>query len=291
MTLTVLFWNLNIVKGDDPRKLNTNAEASAILADVVRGYEVDVIVLAECAIPGAFLRDALKAVDPGFVIPREVGKGKRAQFITRLSDGELKPWESDGRLDIRRLRLPGRVDILLAAFHYLDRRNNSRNQQWNSLDWPHRQTLLAAETKAKHDRTVLFGDLNMNPFEPGMLDHKKGLGAMMTWDLAEVHSRAEGRIGPRFYNPMWSVMGRLDIPGTYYWGDDDPENPYWHCLDGVLVRPSLRGAFRDEDVQILRWVPRSDGTRLDLIRLAEVHWKIAVSDHLPILFQLTPPKQ
>jgi hypothetical protein len=85
---------------------------------------------------------------------------------------------------------------------------------------------------------------------------------------------------------MWSIMGRAEAPGTFYWEDDDPENPYWHCLDGVLIRPSLLESFRDEDLRVDSWITGPAGEKVDLIRRAKLHCKVAYSDHLPILFTL-----
>jgi hypothetical protein len=85
---------------------------------------------------------------------------------------------------------------------------------------------------------------------------------------------------------MWSMMGRGETPGTFYRDGNEPENPYWHCLDGVLLRPELRTMFCDDDLRIIRQFPGADGEEIDLIRLADVHWKIACSDHLPIPFKL-----
>jgi hypothetical protein len=109
---------------------------------------------------------------------------------------------------------------------------------------------------------------------------------MMTRDLAKVHGDGVKDGQPRFYNPMWSIMGRAEAPGTFYWTSDDPENPYWYCLDGVLLRPSLLATFRDEDLRVIRSITGSAGENIDLVRRAQVHWKVTYSDHLPILFKL-----
>jgi hypothetical protein len=288
MTKTVLFWNFNVEKGDLLLKLTTEAEKSAVVARVAQEYGVDVLSLAECGIPDDLLLDALRVIDPNF--ERPANPHPRFQFFTRFPGEHLEPWHADGRLAVRRVRFEGYEDILLAAFHYLDRRNNRPAKQHQKLK-NYKKTLLEAERKAGHDRTILFGDFNMNPYEIGMLDPGAGLGALMTWDLAAVHGEKKGDGLPRFYNPMWSVMGRAEAPGTFYWDVDDPENPYWNCLDGVLVRDALRQAFRDEDLRILRWIPGQSGERVDLIRLAEVHWRVTYSDHLPILFKLTLQKK
>jgi endonuclease/exonuclease/phosphatase family metal-dependent hydrolase len=283
MTKTLLFWNFNIEKGELLLKSPSEADKATILARVVQEYQVDILALAECKIPDVVLLDALRAIDPKFDQP--VDPHPRIKFFTRFPGHHLEPWHADGRLSVRRLQFEDNDDILLASFHYVDRRNNSPASQHQKLA-DYKRTLLQAESKAGHRRMILFGDLNINPYEIGMLDPQSGLGAMMTRDLAEVHANNKGDGWPRFYNPMWSVMGRPEAPGTFYWDGDDPENPYWHCLDAVLVRPELRETFRDDDLRIIRMIPGPPGETIDLVRLAEVHWKITCSDHLPILFKL-----
>lgn len=286
MILSVLFWNFNIKRGQRLVELTTDSERSAVLARIVRENAVDILVLAECTLPDHSLIDALQSVDPRFELP--ANPHDRIRFFTRFPGEWLEPWTADGRMAVRRLSIQGYQDILLAAFHYVDRRNNSAERQWRDLG-PYRATVIEAERMADHTRTILFGDLNMNPFDRGLTDPVHGFGAMMTWELAEVHSEKKGPL--RFYNPMWSLMGRAEAPGTYYWAQDEPENPYWHCLDGVLVRPTLRGIFLEDELRIVRRMHGVDGEVFDLIRLAETHWQVVYSDHLPILFRLLIPTE
>jgi endonuclease/exonuclease/phosphatase family metal-dependent hydrolase len=285
MTKTVLFWNFNIEKGEALQKLSTESDKSDVIARVVREYEVDILALAECQLSDELLVDSLRTVDPGFeqALPPHI----RIRFFTRFPGADLQAWHSDGRIDVRRLMLGGYIDILLAAFHYHDRRNYPTPDKRRSNLAPHLETLKEAERKAHHDRLVVFGDFNMNPFEIGMLDPASGLGAMITRDLAAAHGDRTGGEPSRFYNPMWSIMGRAEAPGTYYWNDrSDPENPYWHCIDGVLLRPSLYASFQDEDLRIIRRITGAAGEKVDLIRRAKIHWQVTYSDHLPILFKL-----
>jgi exonuclease III len=285
MTKTVLFWNFNIEKGNSLRKLPAESDKSAVLARVVLEYEVDILVLAECQLPDELLDASLREVDPEFEqsLPAHLG----IKFFTRFPRAELEPWHSDGRIDVRRLAFSGYDDILLAAFHHVDRWNNPTPAMRHSNLRPHLRTLEEAERMAGHDRLVVLGDFNMNPYEIGMLDPAWGLGAMITRELATTHGDWAGDDRSRFYNPMWSIMGRAEAPGTYYWDNkNDPENPYWHCIDGVLLRPSLYTSFRDEDLRIIRWITGAAGEKVDLIRRAKIHWQVTHSDHLPILFKL-----
>ncbi|OQY55736.1 MAG: hypothetical protein B6245_19395 [Desulfobacteraceae bacterium 4572_88] len=73
------------------------------------------------------------------------------------------------------------------------------------------------EKEIGHSGTVFIGDLNMNPFEEGMVN-ANGLNGVMARGIAERKTRTvlEERY-PFFYNPMWSFLGDASPgpPGTY----------------------------------------------------------------------------
>jgi hypothetical protein len=148
MTKIVLFWNFDIEKGDLLRKLPTEADNSAVIARLAQQYQVDILSLAECRIPDVLLLDALRGIDPAFDQP--AAPHPRIKFFTRFPGDALKPWHADGRLAVRRLCLDDHQDILLAGFHYLDRRNYSLAKQHQRLA-PYKRTLHEAERKAGHD--------------------------------------------------------------------------------------------------------------------------------------------
>jgi hypothetical protein len=287
MRLTILFWNFNIQKGKLMQQEPDNASKAAVLARVARHHDIDILALCECEIAEDEILNALRAEDARY--DQSANPHERFKFFTRFPGEELEAWHADDRLAVCRFHRAGYKDILLAAFHFIDAWNNSAEKQHRALRM-YKQTLAEAEERAGHTRTVLFGDLNMNPFAIGMLEPERGLGALMTWDLAESHDDGDQGGHPRFYNPMWSVMGRTNAPGTYYWNNNEPENPYWNCIDGVLLRPCLRGIFDDDSLRILSQIPGPTGTEISLYHQAEKHCHIDYSDHLPIIFGLDLPE-
>ncbi len=136
---------------------------------------------------------------------------------------------------------------------------------------------------AGHTRTLLVGDLNMNPFESGMIA-AGSLNAVMTRDLADrVTRRVQRRDYPFFYNPMWSLLGDATRgpAGTYYRDSGDHHDYFWNMFDQVLVRPTLLPHFRNEDIMI----PSDDGTA-SLLNARGFLDENCASDHLPLLFKL-----
>ncbi len=75
------------------------------------------------------------------------------------------------------------------------------------------------ERRVGHRRTILVGDLNMNPFETGV-SGAPGLNAVMSRAIAARGKRiVESREHNFFYNPMWNHFGDQgrNPPGTYYY--------------------------------------------------------------------------
>ncbi len=287
MILTFLFWNFNLSKGDTPAGVFPKLSGEKIVSRLVHAHGVDVVVLAECELRHPEILKELQRGDERFETPRL--PHSRFQFFTRFSSDQFEVMEpKDRRISIHRLRLHGFQDILVSVIHHVDSRNHSPGAQLNKFQLP-RLHLLQAEREAGHSRTILFGDFNMNPYHPAMLNPELGLGAMMTRALAATHSLSDTH--GRFYNPMWKMMGHSHVPGTFYWRNPgEPSNPYWNCFDGVLIRPSLLDAFHDEDLQILRELPNPTGAPIGLVRKTGRHWRLNYSDHLPLLFKirLTP---
>ncbi len=273
-----LFWNFS------PRRGVGHPES--ILARTALSLDSDLVMLAESILPPENILVELNREESLYEYsPAPI---ERFAVFTRFPNEFLKPVAEHPRMSIRKLHLPAKQKILLAIIHFQDRRNYSRSDQ-QSLSHEIADFLHEAEARAGHRRTILVGDFNMNPFEEGMVD-AKGFGAMMTKDLARFTS-GEQKARPRFYNPMWARFGDLTEgpPGTYYRSQAAPTNIYWHMLDQVLVRPELIEAFIDESLRVLTKATSRDG-ELDLVETKRKHWKVAVSDHLPIVFSMDLPE-
>jgi endonuclease/exonuclease/phosphatase family protein len=278
--INFLFWNFR------PRLSVKHPES--ILARTVLSLGIDLVILAENTAPPENILIELNREDSTYEYAAD--PNERFAVFTRFPGEFLEPFEDHPRMSIRRLHLPMKKDILVAIIHFPDRRNYSRSDQ-QSLSFELAALLHEAEARAGHRRTILVGDFNMNPFEAGMVD-AKGFGAMMTRDLARRISSGGPVSRTRFYNPMWARFGDLKEgpPGTFYHSRANPTNIYWHMLDQVLVRPELIDSFINESLRVLTKVDSRDG-ELDLLEKKRKHWKVAVSDHLPIVFSMDFPEE
>jgi endonuclease/exonuclease/phosphatase family metal-dependent hydrolase len=252
------------------------------LVRMASSYGVDVLLLAESGFTPAELVSALNAVNSGtYCYPQS--NSSRIQLFTRLPTTAITDQfndSSDGRLTIRRLTTPSGQVLLLAALHF------QSQMVWDSEDQALQATILhrdivETEDVVGHQRTVLVGDLNMNPFDSGVVG-AQALNAVMTRELARTEDRTvAGRPYRFFYNPMWACFGDRTPgpPGTYFHASSSPSNHFWHVFDQVLLRPSLMDVLTE--VRILE----DDGHESLLTGRGRPR-ATEVSDHLPILFRL-----
>ncbi len=260
-----LFWNVN--RRDIP----------GFIGNLARQTRTDVLILAECRSQRSQLLEALNEEAPDYHYAWT--NCDHLMFFTRFVDCLFLPLFESNRISIRRLTLPPRQPILVVAVHLPSKMGFSADSQ--ILESTHLSRMIdEVETREGHHRTILLGDLNMNPFEPGMVAARGGLHAVMNRHIAARDTRiVQSNKYKFFYNPMWNYLG--DRCGTFYFENAEPVCYFWNIFDQVLLRPDLLQGFATEQVRILTEVRgvsllASDG-RPD---------KSMASDHLPVLLEL-----
>jgi hypothetical protein len=269
--LRFLFWNLN------------GKALQGRVAKLVRAHETDVLVLAECSVPENLILDALN-VETHSPFRKSTSLLRTLAVFTRRGPCSAVTLLDDEamRMTFQQLRLPSGIDLLLVATHFpskLHWSDDSQNQECTRLG----QIIRRQEERLGHFRTLLIGDLNMNPFQAGVVSCQ-GLHATMARQVAgRVSRRVRAEEYMFFYNPMWGHFGdALDgPPGTYYDSRSEAVAYFWNIFDQVLIRPSLLDVFVPESLRILD----SDGDETFLTDYG-VPRQSTGSDHLPIIFAL-----
>lgn len=184
---------------------------------------------------------------------------------------------------ILRVDLTPRPDVLVVAAHMvslLEKERHDVDQELEAMS----AAIREAEDRAGHSRTVLVGDLNANPFDPGVAS-ARGLHGVMSRVIAGRDTRrVSHRDYPMFFNPMWGFFGDDEwrAAGTYYReGSGGHLVYYWHMYDQVLIRPALLPGYQPDSVQIITNVGGTRLTRSDWRPDRDVG-----SDHLPVRVQL-----
>jgi hypothetical protein len=264
-----LYWNTN------RKPLYTE------ICALTRAHDIDVIILSEFADSPASLIEHLNsggAQDFQYA----PGQCERIKIFARFSSTFLTPKAEDDYVSIRQLKLPSRQEILLVAAHLPSKLYQSEDSL--ALQCPEfARTIMEQEVKVGHQRTLLVGDLNMNPFEKGVVS-ANGLNAVMSRQVASRKSKTVmSRQYPFFFNPMWAQFGdRQDgPPGTYYYERSELVNYYWNVFDQVMVRPELMDRFDGKKVRI----PTKIGETSLLFENGRPNNQ-DFSDHLPLLFEV-----
>lgn len=269
--ISFLFWNLN-------KKDLRNEIASLALQ-----YDIDILMFAECEIePG----NLLYVLNPPGRVYYEYSPGscEKIKIFSKFPHEFIEPiCEDKPRLTIRHINLPDKIesDILLAVTHLVDKDNFQPGDQLKEASEMENH-IRVIEKQIGHSRTILVGDLNMNPFDDGVVG---GFHSVMSRKIAMRRKGKriiQNKEYPLFYNPMWGLFGdgTRGPPGTYYFDSPGHIAFFWHMFDQVLIRPALLDKFDSKDVLILD----SDGIGQFLSKTGRP--KQNKSDHLPILFKL-----
>lgn len=127
--------------------------------------------------------------------------------------------------------------------------------------------------------TLIIGDFNMNPFEPGMITANAFHAIPTKFEASRLERVVRGRTFTMFYNPMWNLFGdEVGPAGTYFYNSTTQYMINWNMFDQVIFRPGLIPHFDFNELRIL--------TKSNETSLTKPNGRPSVSDHLPICFAL-----
>lgn len=270
LMVTFMFWNLNL------------QPLHKVLARLLEAKSVNVLILAESPYEPSELVQYVRDISGLTYHFAESFGCRRVHIFTTFPDEVFSPRHEKNTFTIRTLSLPDKVPVILAATHFPSKLHwgpESQSVECQRLgEWIRR-----VEDEQGHKNTVLVGDLNMNPFEDGVVG-AAGLHGVMSRSVAKAGSRqVQEEMYPYFYNPMWSLYGDSSPgpPGTYFHRDGQQIVYFWNMFDQVLVRPALLPRFDNNHLEVVT----TDGSTSFLSANGRPDPSVA-SDHLPILFQL-----
>jgi hypothetical protein len=263
----LLFWNMG------------RTATPVMVAMLAKEHKPDIITLVESTHRVAATVEALN-IQTRFSYQIPFSVESRFQFFANMPHDHVRPVYDDPYLTIKHIQPVIGYGFLLAAVHLPSKlRLDVQDQASLCSRWA--RSISEVERRAGHFRTVVIGDLNMNPFEPGLVG-AEGFHAVSSRVVAAKGTRTvlhEER--SFFYNPMWSMMGdHSGTPGTFYYASGSPITYFWNTFDQVLLRPELARHFISGDVM----VATSAGGESLLNSNGIPDTKI--SDHLPIIATL-----
>lgn len=216
---------------------------------------------------------------------------KKIVVITNIINGQITGISEFGKFYFINISRPsGSVArSLIVCFIHLDSPFGKWQKESNAQSEAReaRDRIVEMESKWSVPDSIVLGDLNMDPYEPAMTNGR-GMNAAMCKHVAQQNTR---KFGPKhskevvrlFYNPMWRILGDRTAgnqPGSYRNSGDKTDAVVWHCIDQVLLRPSLIEKISPGTPFIVT----SFGSVNLLSQEGVLNNKI--SDHLPILVSL-----
>ena len=208
--------------------------------------------------------------------------GNRLQLYTAFPSTFVHVRDEADRYLIIEVAAPVRERFLLMLIHGPSRASGETPSSLTHEAGRYRTALSLAQQERRTSLSLVVGDLNMNPFDPGVYG-AGGFHAVADRRDAGISRTVRKTAYPRMYNPMWNLFGdHAGPPGSYHYPGTTTEELGWHLFDQVLVSPAMVEHFRVPSLRVLDRI----GNR-SLVTDAGRPKKSDLSDHLPLYFELT----
>lgn len=268
--LSLLFWNMR------------RAPRFQILQSLCLTHQIDLAVIAEPPKWGESTDPAFRQFLTQFSLHEGVGTQRLRLF--HRSDRNFAPdtfyIDDSGRLVMTEFTWNCQRFNLAAAHLMSPSRTelDDRNAEATIIA----DCLRHQEASRSNSRTILMGDLNLNPFDRGVAQAAGFQGMMAKSSIVNKVRTVQTRKYPYFYNPMWGNLGDRTPgpPGTFYYRKGSHLGYDWHMCDQVLLRPEVLD-LADDQVEI---VDKCLDVKL-VDHLGRPDRKVG-SDHLPVLLTL-----
>lgn len=209
----------------------------------------------------------------------------KAKIFSNLSV-EIREIHGHGRYGFYRITGSDFEEILLVIVHFPSKVNWGDSSDHFGLCVELKRDIELKETELGHDRTIIVGDFNMNPFEDGLIN-ASGLNNTNSVEIAKTGFRKVLEKDYKFfYNPMWNFFGDFskgDTPGTHYFNTYKYLNLYWNIYDQIMLRPSLINGFDEKNLEVLTSSKDKHFTKM-IRNITRVNKEF--SDHLPVKLSL-----
>ena len=261
-----IFWNTG--------KKNVND----LLDKLINGEKYHVICLAEYKYDCNELLDKLNKKYTKFQMLPQLGCG-RIHVLSNINQRYFHTLYDESHYTVKTMRLPYGETLIIAFVHFGSKLFMSPDDQVEEAR-DLKEQLEDIEFRHSNNNTLILGDLNMNPFEEGIVKANALHAIPCSINAKRFKRTVRNKEFSMFYNPMWNLFGDLNnsIPGTYFHNSSRYINYFWHIFDQVLIRPSLINKFDNDNFKIITYI--NDEYLVDSKKRPKI------SDHLPITFNI-----
>lgn len=271
--MNFLFWNIN--------KKDTFFD---LICEIVKDYSIGVLMLAE--FPEGKQKELemlLKAHDNTYRYHIPFKTTNKVEVYTNIPNEDFLNISDERRFSVKRYHSKGlNKDFNIILCHLDSKVNYDEREQANEARKVASE-IMKVEEHYHNDLSIVCGDLNMNPFEEGLVG-SACFNAVMSKNIARKGTRrVSGDDFKMFYNPMWGLYGdngRGVAPGTFYYNPSRHMQYFWNIYDQVLIRPNVIPYFVDRYLEIVI-CSKSQSLLTDNHILKSIY-----SDHLPIKFSI-----
>lgn len=255
----------------------------SVIYDIVTEYPCDVISIAEYNGNIRELIFQLNRTGVSYYKVNDIGN-ERITIITKFKPLQIEDIYDVGYFTIKKCPHDTLGTHIIAFVHFPSQGHTNNVTPPNyRIAQRLKSEIERVEKEQKCDKTIIIGDFNMNPYEAGMMA-ASALHCLSSREIVKMQHRVVlGEAHSMFYNPMWNLMGDIDLPnGTYFYDASSQEvNYYWNFFDQVVLRPSLIEFFDPSKVKLIYKTKTHD-----FITEKGRPNKTLYSDHLPLYFEL-----
>jgi hypothetical protein len=265
---TILFWNVH------------KTHPGNLILDLCKERNVDTVLIAEGWREISSFGLELSELQMGGYLDF-TGTSTKIQVFSRLPFSAVEPKADAKGVTIKLVKPPTSSPFLLAAVHLPSKMYYKGHDQL-----VHTRGIIDLIRDVERDigiaETLVIGDFNMDPFEPGMTA-AGAFHAVMDRSIALRKARTINGVSfPFFYNPMWSRLGDANNgpPGTFRRAGSTYLEYFWRTFDQVLLAPQLLHRVPDSSIEVIHTVGS-----FQLIT-QDGRWR-SPSDHLPLLVSIS----
>ena len=259
-----LFWNTH-----------KNKEINPILCDLIIENDISVVILAEYYADITKLCKLLKTSGVSMQEGTTIGCERISILVN--SGVTIEPELQTDKATFQIIN----NSIILCGIHLNSQIYYDNEERRNIYIRQIVSNILDIEKKIGTNNSIIVGDFNINPYDKSCISASHFYGIPIYEETLRESRMFEGQEFYMFYNPMWNFFGDFREPyGTYYHSSSSTVNPYWNIYDQVIIRPSLRNRFVNENLKII--------TKTSKVSLLDIkkHPDKNISDHLPITFEI-----
>lgn len=275
----ILFWNTRVTTKPkiDPHRIS---HIENIIVNIVQENKCDIVVLAEFNTQTTALCNKLSLIGRDFCERKSIVENTRVKVL------------ADSRFVsaiIRDSKYYVIHDFRLADHHFLvggvhlPSKRNADDRDIQTVGGYFINAIKEAEKTVNHEKVIMIGDFNVNPFEATMTD-SSSLHAIFDSSIVErMRSRqVYGESRQMFYNPIWNLFGDANDPkGSYYSESGMSCKLFWHIFDQVIISADIIKAYAKDSLKILTGVSGES-----FLNKHGKPNKTSYSDHLPLFFAL-----